>query len=97
MPGLSDLVPEGHRVVPTSNVAELAQNAVQNALELGLPWRFQGRLVPRFLIHGNGIFTYRWIFIDFYSRYNRLRGLTIIRWWFEAFFIFTPTWGDDPS
>lgn len=31
--GLSDLVPEGHRVVPTSNVAELAQNAVQNALE----------------------------------------------------------------
>ena len=31
--GLSDLVPEGHRVVPAANVAELAQNAVLNALE----------------------------------------------------------------
>ena len=36
-PGLSDLVPEGHRVVPAANVAELAQNAVLNALELGYP------------------------------------------------------------
>ena len=50
MPGLSDLVPEGHRVVPTSNVAELAQNAVQNALELGLPCGFQGWLVGWLLL-----------------------------------------------
>ena len=43
-PGLSDLVPEGHRVVPASTVAELAQNAVLNALELGVPWGFEGWL-----------------------------------------------------